>query len=86
MLEWMEEANDPVEPQTWVVGRRERDRDRERERGRNRRSWEERKSDGTCSFIRPFYSSRHGNMPGGHSREASSLTKTTEGQRVSESK
>ncbi|TKS88340.1 hypothetical protein D9C73_023230 [Collichthys lucidus] len=28
---------------------------------------------------------RHGNMPGGHSREASSLTKTTERQRVSES-
>lgn len=36
-------------------------------------------------FHPPLYSSRHGNMPGGHSREASSLTKTTERQRVSES-
>lgn len=37
-------------------------------------------------FHPPFYSSRHGNMPGGHSREASSLTKTTEKRGVSESK
>lgn len=36
-------------------------------------------------FHPPLYSSRHGNMPGGHSREASSLAKTTERQGVSES-
>lgn len=37
-------------------------------------------------FHPPLYSSRHGNRPGGHSREASSVTKTTERQRVSGSK
>lgn len=37
-------------------------------------------------FIRSFNSSRHSNMPGGHSREASSPTKTTERRRFSESK
>lgn len=39
----------------------------------------------SLSLSSPF-PSHHGNMPGGHSREASSLTKTTERGRVSEGK
>ncbi len=54
------------------------------ERGRVGR--EEKKKWWCLLFHPPLYSSRHGNMPVGHSREASSLTKTTERQRVSESK
>lgn len=52
---------------------RRRDREREGELGGKKKWW-------YLLFHPPLYSSRHGNMPGGPSREASSLTKTTESE------
>ena len=73
MFEWME-ASEPPALHREVVGQRGG-----RVGCRKKKWW-------YLLFHPPLYSSRHGNMPGGHSREVSSLTKTTERQRVSERK
>lgn len=67
-----------LEPRRKVLGWGEADLGGERERKEKKKWW-------YLLFHPPLYSSRHGNMPGGHSREASSLAKTTERQGVSES-